>query len=149
MIYALIKHCKGAAKLQALDYAERRVFVKGIVITHDLPLARIQSRNAYRYRKDNELFIAAEGTYTGQYLYCGKKLRSRMHTFQKVQPLHHFAKVQLQLKVRPRVLVQFVLRHGQPLAVCPNERQRNMFMNVSPWQRLVAPSGQQLSSVMG
>ena len=114
-----------------------------------LPLARIQSRNAYRYRKDNELFIAAEGTYTGQYLYCGKKLRSRMHTFQKVQPLHHFAKVQLQLKVRPRVLVQFVLRHGQPLAVCPNERQRNMFMNASPWQRLVAPSGQQLSSVMG
>jgi large subunit ribosomal protein L8e len=73
------KHRKGAAKLRALDYAERRGFIKGVVkdIIHDpgrgAPLAKVQFRNAYRYQKDNELFIAAEGTYSGQYLYCGKK----------------------------------------------------------------------------
>jgi large subunit ribosomal protein L8e len=73
------KHRKGAAKLRALDYAERTGFVKGVVkdIVHDpgrgVPLAMVQFRNAYRYQKDNEIFIAAEGTYTGQYLYCGKK----------------------------------------------------------------------------
>ena len=77
------KHRKGAAKLRALDYAERRGFVKGVVkdIIHDpgrgAPLAKVQFRNAYRYQKDNELFVAVEGTYTEQYLYCGKKLRWR------------------------------------------------------------------------
>ena len=27
----------------------------------------------YRYKKRSELFIAAEGMYTGQFLYCGRK----------------------------------------------------------------------------
>ena len=30
-------------------------------------------RNTKRFQHDKELFVAAEGTYTGQFLYCGKK----------------------------------------------------------------------------
>jgi large subunit ribosomal protein L8e len=63
---------KGAAKLRALDYAERH----GDII-HDpgrgAPLAKVTFRDPLRYRKNNELFIAAEGMYSGQFVYCGKK----------------------------------------------------------------------------
>ena len=56
------------------------MFVKGVVITHDpgrgVPFARVQSRNAYRYQKDNELFVVAEGTYTVQYLYWLNQVRT-------------------------------------------------------------------------
>ena len=31
------------------------------------------SRDPYRYKTRKELFIAAEGMYTGQFIYCGKK----------------------------------------------------------------------------
>ncbi|KAG2315441.1 hypothetical protein Bca52824_018563 [Brassica carinata] len=30
-------------------------------------------RHPFRYKKQKELFVAAEGMYTGQFLYCGKK----------------------------------------------------------------------------
>jgi hypothetical protein len=30
-------------------------------------------RHTKRYQHQKELFVAAEGTYTGQFLYCGKK----------------------------------------------------------------------------
>lgn len=46
-------------------------------IIHDpgrgAPLARVVFRNPYKYKLDKELFVAAEGIYTGQFLYCGKK----------------------------------------------------------------------------
>jgi len=70
---------KGAAKLRAVDYAERHGYLKGIVkdIIHDpgrgAPLAKVVFRDPYKYKKRSELFIAAEGMYTGQFLYCGKK----------------------------------------------------------------------------
>jgi large subunit ribosomal protein L8e len=62
-----------------LDFAERHGYIKGIVkeIVHDpgrgAPLARVVFRNPYKYRLDRELFLAAEGMYTGQFIYCGKK----------------------------------------------------------------------------
>lgn len=70
---------KGAAKLRALDYAERNGYIKGVIkdIIHDpgrgAPLAKVAFRDPLRYRKNTELFVAAEGMYTGQFLYCGKK----------------------------------------------------------------------------
>ncbi|XP_070539404.1 large ribosomal subunit protein uL2 [Ptychodera flava] len=73
------KHRKGPAKLRALDYSERNGYLKGIVmdIIHDpgrgAPLARVTFRDPYRYKKRTENFIAAEGMYTGQFIYCGKK----------------------------------------------------------------------------
>jgi len=76
---AHVKHRKGAAKLRALDYAERNGYMRGIVkdIIHDpgrgAPLARVVFRDPYRYKHRTETFIAPEGLYTGQFVYCGKK----------------------------------------------------------------------------
>jgi large subunit ribosomal protein L8e len=72
-------HRKGAAKHRAVDFSERHGYIKGVVreIIHDpgrgAPLARVVFRDAYRYRQNIETFIAAEGMYTGQFVYCGKK----------------------------------------------------------------------------
>jgi ribosomal protein L2 len=46
-------------------------------IIHDpgrgAPLAVVQFRSPYNYKLDKQLFVAAEGMYTGQFIYCGKK----------------------------------------------------------------------------
>merc|ERR1712077_72423 len=70
---------KGAPKLRAVDYAERNGYTKGVVknIIHDpgrgAPLAIVHFRDPYRYKIRKELFIAAEGMCTGQFIYSGKK----------------------------------------------------------------------------
>jgi large subunit ribosomal protein L8e len=61
------------------DYAERNGYTKGIVkeILHDkgrgAPLARVQYKDAYRFKKINTTVVAPEGMYTGQFIYAGKK----------------------------------------------------------------------------
>merc|ERR1712029_343091 len=53
--------------------------IKGVIkdIIHDpgrgAPLAIVHFRDPYRYKTRKELFIATEGMYTGQFIYCGKK----------------------------------------------------------------------------
>ncbi|GAV70774.1 LOW QUALITY PROTEIN: Ribosomal_L2 domain-containing protein/Ribosomal_L2_C domain-containing protein, partial [Cephalotus follicularis] len=70
---------KGPARLRSLDFGERNGFLNGLVteIIHDpgrgAPLARVTFRHPFRYKHQKELFVAAEGTYTGQFVYCGKK----------------------------------------------------------------------------
>lgn len=70
---------KGSAAFRVYDYAERHGFVRGLVteIIHDpgrgAPLAKVTFRNALRYKLDKELYVSAEGMYTGQFVYCGKK----------------------------------------------------------------------------
>merc|ERR1712139_679611 len=70
---------KGSAKLGMLDFGERIGFVKGVVkdIIHDpgrgAPLAQVNFHNARAYKLDKMLAPAVEGTYTGQFVYCGKK----------------------------------------------------------------------------
>ena len=67
--------------LRTLDFAERtgNGYIKGVVkeIIHDpgrgAPLACVQFRSPYSYKIEKELFAAAEGMYTGQFIYCGKK----------------------------------------------------------------------------
>jgi len=72
-------HRKGAAKHRALDYSERHGYIKGVVreVLHDpgrgAPLAVVEFKHPYRYAHQKQLFIAAEGMYTGQFVYCGKK----------------------------------------------------------------------------
>jgi len=72
-------HRKGAAQLRSLDNAERNHYIKGVVteVIHDpgrgAPLARVTFRDPIRYKHQKQLFIAAEGVHTGQFLYCGKK----------------------------------------------------------------------------
>lgn len=72
-------HRKGAAKLRAIDFAERHGYIQGVVreIIHDpgrgAPLAKVEFRDAYKFKKRTETFIATEGMYTGQFVYCGRK----------------------------------------------------------------------------
>jgi hypothetical protein len=37
------------------------------------PLATVVFRDPYRFRLKKETFLAPEGVYTGQFIYCGKK----------------------------------------------------------------------------
>jgi large subunit ribosomal protein L8e len=73
------KHRKGAVSLRNLDFAERSGYIKGVVkeIIHDpgrgAPLAVVQFRSPYNFKIEKQLFCAAEGMYTGQFIYCGKK----------------------------------------------------------------------------
>jgi large subunit ribosomal protein L8e len=62
-----------------LDFAERNGYIRGVVkdIIHDpgrgAPIAKIQFSNRYHFKKQNVQWTATEGTYTGQFIYCGKK----------------------------------------------------------------------------
>ena len=37
------------------------------------PVCQVAFRDTVRYKLDKQLFVAAEGLYSGQYIYCGKK----------------------------------------------------------------------------
>lgn len=69
----------GAARHRPIDYSERHGYLRGLVkeIVHDpgrgAPLAKVVFRNPYKYKLDKEIFIAAEGMYSGQFVYVGKK----------------------------------------------------------------------------
>jgi len=75
---------KGAAKLRVNDFAERHGYVKGVVkeIIHDpgrgAPLARVAFRHPYKYSTIKENFIAVEGLYSGQFIYCGRKAQLKI-----------------------------------------------------------------------
>ncbi len=70
---------KGAVAMKKADYAERHGYVKGIVkeILHDpgrgAPVAKIQFKDPYRFKRINTLVVAPEGMYTGQFIFAGKK----------------------------------------------------------------------------
>ena len=72
-------HRKGPARFRTLDFGERNGYLKGVIteVIHDpgrgAPLARVTFRHPFRYKHQKELFVAAEGMYTGQFVYCGKK----------------------------------------------------------------------------
>jgi len=78
------KHRKGAAKFRVNDYSERHGYVKGVVkeIIHDpgrgAPLAKVQFRHPYKYGLVTENFIAVEGLYSGQFIYCGRKAQLKI-----------------------------------------------------------------------
>ena len=46
-------------------------------IRHDpgrnCPIVQVDFRDPYQYKKQTEYFLAAEGTYSGQYIFCGRK----------------------------------------------------------------------------
>jgi len=68
----------GVAKMRANDYSERHGYIKGVVadIVHEAargaPLAKVNFKHQYKYKLQKELMVAAEGMYTGQFIYCGK-----------------------------------------------------------------------------
>ena len=69
----------GAVKMHQLDYAERHGYVRGVVkdLVHEpgrgAPVAKVQFKNAYTFKKDDILMTAPEGMYTGQFIFQGKK----------------------------------------------------------------------------
>jgi large subunit ribosomal protein L8e len=71
----------GAVKLRVLDYAEREGYVKGVIkeIMHEpgrgAPLARVQFQNPYKHGRVTQLICAPEGSYSGQFIYAGKKAK--------------------------------------------------------------------------
>merc|ERR1712196_611492 len=75
---------KGTAKLRNIDFAEKNGFIKGVVkeIIHDpargAPLAKVHFHNPRKYKIDKELLVAAEGMYTGMFVFCGKKAALHM-----------------------------------------------------------------------
>jgi large subunit ribosomal protein L8e len=75
---------QGEAKFRALDFAERHGYIKGVVknIIHDsgrgAPLAVVEFRHPYKYQAVTQNFIASEGMYSGQFIYCGKKAQLKV-----------------------------------------------------------------------
>ena len=45
------------------------------------PLAKVVFRDQYKFKQHTEFFIAVEGMYTGQFVYCGTKGRSTRSIF--------------------------------------------------------------------
>eukprot|EP00948_MAST-09A_sp_MAST-9A-sp1_P001069 g1069.t1 len=72
---------KKAPKMRTLDYAERNGYIMGIVkdIYHDpgrgAPVAKVVFRQTDKYGADKQYMLATEGSYTGQFIYCGKKAK--------------------------------------------------------------------------
>jgi large subunit ribosomal protein L8e len=70
---------KGPVALKKADYAERHGYVKGVVkeILHEsgrgAPIARVQFKDPYRFKRVNTTVCAPEGLYSGQFIYAGKK----------------------------------------------------------------------------
>eukprot|EP00997_Jenningsia_sp_PLL12_P005752 NODE_2285_length_951_cov_95.110865_g1882_i0.p1 GENE.NODE_2285_length_951_cov_95.110865_g1882_i0~~NODE_2285_length_951_cov_95.110865_g1882_i0.p1 ORF type:complete len:265 (+),score=33.70 NODE_2285_length_951_cov_95.110865_g1882_i0:63-857(+) len=69
---------KGPSKLRPIDISEKKGYVRGVIhdIIHDpgrgAPLAKIQFRHPWAYKKRNFHMVAAEGMYLGQYVYFGR-----------------------------------------------------------------------------
>ncbi|KAL6531694.1 hypothetical protein OROMI_028057 [Orobanche minor] len=69
-------HRKGPARIRSLDFGERNGYLKGVDtnVIHDpgraVPLARVTFRHPFGFQQQKELFVAAEGMYTGQFVYC-------------------------------------------------------------------------------
>ncbi|EGR34703.1 large subunit ribosomal protein 2, putative [Ichthyophthirius multifiliis] len=67
------------AQYRVYDFAERQGYIRGCVreILHEpgrgAPLVKVDFKDPYRYKHNKEYFIAAEGQYSGQYVYCGLK----------------------------------------------------------------------------
>lgn len=70
---------QGAVGMKRADFAERHGYVKGVVkeIVHDsgrgAPVAKIQFKDCYNFKRVNTLLCAPEGMYSGQFIFSGKK----------------------------------------------------------------------------
>jgi len=99
-------HRVGPCKLRALDYGERHGYVKGVVkdIVHDpgrgAPIAKVVFRRPFRYGLTTANFIAAEGLYSGQFIYCGKRAQIKIGN---VLPLHILPEGSIVCNVEERI----------------------------------------------
>lgn len=74
LLFNIILHTSYISILLMACY---NIFISFQSIIHDpgrgAPLAIVHFRDPYRYKKRKEIFIACEGMYTGQFIYCGKR----------------------------------------------------------------------------
>lgn len=69
----------GPAQLRKLDFAEREGYLRGVVtdVLHDpgrgAPVMKVRFKAVYHKAKEDEVIVAPEGVYSGQFLYFGKK----------------------------------------------------------------------------
>ncbi len=72
-------HKIGKPQHRDLDYAERKAYVRGLVreIVHEpgrgAPLAKVVFKSETKFGKNQEIFLACESMYTGQFVYAGQK----------------------------------------------------------------------------
>jgi large subunit ribosomal protein L8e len=65
--------------MRVSDYAERTGFVRAVVrkIFHErgrgAPMMEVQVRHPFQHRRVNQVLVAPEGAYSGQFLFFGKK----------------------------------------------------------------------------
>jgi len=70
---------RGAVAYKKLDFAERHGYAKGIVkaLIHDkgrgAPMAKVQFKDPYNFKKVNTNICAPEGMYSGQFVFAGAK----------------------------------------------------------------------------
>ena len=62
-----------AIRPSSRDASDRRSPPRAFFPDHPYLREQVTFRNSKRFQHQKELFVAAEGTYTGQFLYCGKK----------------------------------------------------------------------------
>eukprot|EP00639_Heterosigma_akashiwo_P022356 CAMPEP_0206417148 /NCGR_PEP_ID=MMETSP0294-20121207/37162_1 /ASSEMBLY_ACC=CAM_ASM_000327 /TAXON_ID=39354 /ORGANISM="Heterosigma akashiwo, Strain CCMP2393" /LENGTH=81 /DNA_ID=CAMNT_0053879923 /DNA_START=159 /DNA_END=408 /DNA_ORIENTATION=- len=73
------EYMPSAAHMAGRPSGTGRGYLKGVVkeIVHEsgrsAPLAKVVFKNPYRFQKDVQLMCAAEGMYSGMFIYCGKK----------------------------------------------------------------------------
>jgi large subunit ribosomal protein L8e len=81
-VYTASTHKRiGPSRLRPLDFGERRGFLRGVIkeIKHDpgrgAPMAIVQFRHPYKFKKVNFQWAAPEGVHSGQFVYCGKRAK--------------------------------------------------------------------------
>merc|ERR1712072_1479056 len=133
---------KGAAKLRVLDFQERNGFIKGVVkeIIHDpgrgAPLARVHFRNARSFKLDKELMPAVEGTFSGQFVYAGKKAALVVGNTMPVKSMPEGTIIS-NVEARPRSACRPAPRSGlTTLAVLPLASSLGVAAWISPSSRL-------------
>ena len=80
-----------SSKLRKLDVIEKEGYIKGVVkdIIQDpgrgAPLAKVVSRDQYRYKLRTEYFIVAERIHSSQHIFCCEKAQIAVGN---ILPLH-------------------------------------------------------------
>ena len=88
------KHRKGPGALRPIDFAERNGYVRGVVrdIIHDpgrgAPLVRVHFKCPYKFKTIKQQWTATEGTYSGQFIYCGKRGAASPSLLSQPDPTH-------------------------------------------------------------
>merc|ERR1711872_1015771 len=104
-------------------------------IIHDpgrgAPLAIVEFRDPYRFKKRKETFIAVEGLYTGQFVYCGKKAGLTIGNVMPVGAMPEANSPELPATTQP--LFPTTRTRISPRSSCPLVPRRPFLPPTAPW----------------